>query len=471
MLELSKSGDLRRFDALIHNVGGCENPVWLRGETLKRAVDTGLVVERFNSDGSPVGAIAVRCMNRRASRCAPCARLYKGDTYQLILAGLVGGIKGVPAAVRSHPKVFATLTAPSFGPVHRAAKPGDASDWCRVRRGSPVCKHGNPLSCDARHAPDDPVVGSPLCSLCFDYTGAVLFNAHASELFGALVDTVYHHLARFSGQPRSRIRSLVRVEYVRNAEFQARGVVHFHTALRLDGPNDRADPPPGWATADVLAECVVSAARAVSVTVPGSSALGELVLRFGAQIDAHAVNEGGDEGLASEKVAGYLAKYVSKSTEDAHGVDERVTHASQINLRTNNAHVRSLMWAAWRLGALPEFKGLNLWRWCHMLGFRGHNTTASRLFSVTRGGLAREREAYKEAQNRKRQSKSRKGKGAEQGPAVPTATEKNWRYVRRGYHNDGMAAYAGMVRESIEENRQAARDALGPARPRGGDAS
>ncbi|MBS2966806.1 hypothetical protein KGA66_27465 [Actinocrinis puniceicyclus] len=151
-------------------------------------------------------------------------------------------------------------------------------------------------------------------------------------------------------------------------------------------------------------------------------------------------------------------------------MDERVTHPSQINLRTNNAHVRSLMRAAWRLGVLPEFKGLNLWRWCHMLGFRGHNTTASRLFSVTRGGLAREREAYREAQNRKRQSKAKR-KGADKPVEVPTVTEKNWRYQRRGYHNEGMAAYAGMLRESIEENRQAAKDALAPTRPRGGDAA
>ena len=39
------------------------------------------------------------------------------DTYQLIRAGLAGG-KGVPDSVAVHPCVFATFTAPSFGPVH-----------------------------------------------------------------------------------------------------------------------------------------------------------------------------------------------------------------------------------------------------------------------------------------------------------------------------------------------------------------
>jgi hypothetical protein len=37
---------------------------------------------------------------------------------QLVYAGLAGGRKRVPASVAEHPQVFATLTAPSFGPVH-----------------------------------------------------------------------------------------------------------------------------------------------------------------------------------------------------------------------------------------------------------------------------------------------------------------------------------------------------------------
>ena len=40
---------------------------------------------------------------------------------QLVYAGLAGGRKRVPASVAEHPQVFATLTAPSFGPVHTAA--------------------------------------------------------------------------------------------------------------------------------------------------------------------------------------------------------------------------------------------------------------------------------------------------------------------------------------------------------------
>jgi hypothetical protein len=38
---------------------------------------------------------------------------------------------------------------------------------------------------------------------------------------------------------------------------------------------------------------------------------------------------------------------------------------------------------AWQLGGLPQYEGLNLRRWAHMLGFRGHFLTKSRAYSTT----------------------------------------------------------------------------------------
>src|SRR5262249_56334509 len=72
---------------------------------------------RTSTVHDPGGVRRVACKTRRASRCPPCAEVYSADTYQLIRAGLSGG-KGVPGSVASHPCVFTTLTAPSFGPVH-----------------------------------------------------------------------------------------------------------------------------------------------------------------------------------------------------------------------------------------------------------------------------------------------------------------------------------------------------------------
>ncbi|WP_413251809.1 replication initiator [Streptomyces spectabilis] len=77
-----------------------------------------------------------------ASRCPACAWTYAGDTYPLIRAGLVGDTRhGIPAAIRNRPRVFATLTAPSFGPVHNQPTRGT----CR---------------CGAAHRDDDPDLGT-----------------------------------------------------------------------------------------------------------------------------------------------------------------------------------------------------------------------------------------------------------------------------------------------------------------------
>ncbi|MGA4929404.1 replication initiator [Streptomyces incarnatus] len=55
--------------------------------------------------------------------CPARFHFYATDTYPLI-CGLSGG-KTIPHTVRTHPRVFATLTPPSSGPVHNGpATPG-----------------------------------------------------------------------------------------------------------------------------------------------------------------------------------------------------------------------------------------------------------------------------------------------------------------------------------------------------------
>ncbi len=85
----------------------------------------------------------VACRNRRATRCPSCAETYRQDSFHLIAAGLRGG-KGIPDASAMHPRVFLTLTAPSFGGVHTL---GDNGDVCHRRRGGDRCEHGQPHGC------------------------------------------------------------------------------------------------------------------------------------------------------------------------------------------------------------------------------------------------------------------------------------------------------------------------------------
>jgi hypothetical protein len=73
--------------------------------------------------------------------------------------------------------------------------------------------------------------------------------------------------------------------YAKVAEFQARGVVHVHAVIRLDGPDGPETAPTAWATAEVLAEAVGRAAARVSVPVEGSSGR-DVVVRWGKQASA-----------------------------------------------------------------------------------------------------------------------------------------------------------------------------------------
>lgn len=129
---------------------GMPAPVLLRGRVDHIDGSTGELIHRYTTVHEPGGLLPVPCKTRRASRCAPCAEVYRADTYQLIRAGLTGG-KGVPAEVAHHPCVFVTLTAPSFGPVHARRERGDRVLACRPRRNGRTCPHGVRLSCSPVH--------------------------------------------------------------------------------------------------------------------------------------------------------------------------------------------------------------------------------------------------------------------------------------------------------------------------------
>ena len=112
----------------IRHTGGCLQPVLLRGRADYIDGGTGELIHRYTTVHEPGGVLPIACKTRRASRCPPCAEVYRADTYQLIRAGLTGG-KGIPATVADHPCVFVTLTAPSFGPVHARRESAAARSW------------------------------------------------------------------------------------------------------------------------------------------------------------------------------------------------------------------------------------------------------------------------------------------------------------------------------------------------------
>ena len=186
---VSSAAHWRSVLAEVDQVALCSHPVRLRGVTLDR---------------SPGSWPRARSSSRARTAGPPSARRARVSTRptpgSLVAAGIRGG-KGVDASVVEHPQLFVTLTAPSFGAVHsgpsstgiaRSAGPGGVT---------PV-PHGRALSCRVRHEAGAIVLGDPLCPECFDYRGAVLWNAHVPRLW----ERTCHRLTRLVARPAGSAR-------------------------------------------------------------------------------------------------------------------------------------------------------------------------------------------------------------------------------------------------------------------------
>jgi hypothetical protein len=309
-------------------VGFCAHPVRLEGAITHARINqhNGELVaarEVYSSDQEPGGLLLKPCGNRRASRCPACAEVYRADAYQLVRAGLAGG-KGLPTTVAAHPRLFVTFTAPGFGPVHTQRTKNGKRRPCRPRHSSTRCPHGRPAGCHRRHSDNDPQLGQPICPDCFDYQAAVLWNAVAPELWRRTSDYTKRYLARLAGLTLAELKRTVRVSFTKVAEYQHRGLIHFHAVVRVDAipPDDEPDailPPAEDFTADLLAEAITLAAhggpindsQAPAVSAPVPAFAGHPVRRavWGKELDLQPIRQPGPGATTAEQVAGYIAKY------------------------------------------------------------------------------------------------------------------------------------------------------------------
>ncbi|WP_406307481.1 replication initiation protein [Streptomyces sp. NBC_00885] len=370
----------------LRGLGGCTTPIRLDGQRTEHTLNTvtgeiGPVVHHLNSSDLPAGNLLVRCNNRRATRCAACAETYRRDTYQLITAGLRGG-KGTPEAVATHPRVFATFTAPSFGPVHNRPTKGR----CR---------------CGIQHPDDAPELGTPLNPETYDYEAAVLWNAHASKIWARFSIYLRREVAKRAGLSQREFRDHARVSFAKVAEYQRRGAIHFHAVIRLDGPEGGDTAPPAWATAELLADAIRAAADAADV--PGPVVDGRAhTFAFGTQLDIRPIRSADFDGateLTERAVAAYIAKYATKGAETATGtLDRPIKFLAELGRKSIPEHARRLIRTAWTLGARKDLEDLRLRAWAHMLGFRGHFSTKTRRYSTTLGALRTARAEWRRLQ-------------------------------------------------------------------------
>ncbi|MEV5478574.1 replication initiator protein RepSA [Streptomyces sp. NPDC052207] len=438
LLRVASADDYHRWEEQIRRTGGCADPIHLQGWTLHKDKTTGETLHHYSTESEPGGRLRIACGNRRASRCPACAFTYAGDTYHLIRAGLAGDDRrDVPATVRDHPRVFATLTAPSFGPVHN-----------RPDRGA--CR------CGTRHESDDSALGTALDPATYDYAGAVLFNNHAGQLWQRFTNRLRRELAARAGLTQRALKERARLSYGKVAEFQKRGAVHFHAVIRIDGPDGPDTPPPAWATVELLTEAISAAAAHsyTSVSVPAAGDEPARTFRWGTQLDVRPVKAFGDSSdITEQAVASYVAKYATKAAENTGTLDRRIGELAELDRHNVPDHARRLIKVCKELD--PLYPERRLWAWAHMLGFRGHFSTKSRRYSTTLGALRQERADYREAQEREALGLD----VLEDREPDTVLVLADWQYAGHG-HTPGESALAASIARDLKLNRETARQEL-----------
>jgi hypothetical protein len=300
--------------------------------------------------------------------------------------------------------------------------------------------------------------------------GAVVWQAHAGALWNRFTVEVRRELARLVGMSRAAFGKRVRVSFAKVAEYQRRGLVHFHAVIRLDGREGAGDVPPGWAD-HLLLVSAVRAASARAVVRSRVSAVGRRRVVWGDQLDIRPIVVGEElDGVSERAVASYIAKYATKGAEAAETVDYRLScpvcrgrglvgvllpcercrgtglkPGLHLGALPVSEHARRMIRTCWELGGRRELAGLGLRRWAHMLGFRGHFSTKSRRYSTTLGALRKVRADFRAEQARERHGL----------PGLADATTLvvgHWRFAGIG-HSAGEAIVAEQIRQRIATAR------------------
>ena len=182
----------------------------------------------------------------------------------------------------------------------------------------------------------------------------MLFNFHAGTLFKRFTTYLPRHLARLAGATRKRLRADLRIRYVKVAEYQARGIIHFHAVIRLDAPgNDYPPPPPRYTTAACATPSRWLPYRPPRRVGPGRP---RVRLGFGPQTKADPIgatrrSSASGQPLDVDAVANYIAKYATKSTDVPGLPDTRNPQRRRDCALRCSGHHKKMIATAWQLGS------------------------------------------------------------------------------------------------------------------------
>lgn len=197
------------------------------------------------------------------SVCESCAELYRGDWAAIARSGVFDGL------AHDYRFYLLTLTAPSFGQVHRVPRGGGESKRCRCRV--------------VHTAGDADLRGVPLDTAAYDYAGQVAWNRDA----GVLWDRTRRRL-------RDRWSS---VELFAVREWQDRGVLHLHVLVRI-------------ARSELSSQEAIREAAGTALAV---SPVDGTLVTWGDQVDVRRFRVGGD----GARTIWYLSKALNYVMKDA----------------------------------------------------------------------------------------------------------------------------------------------------------
>ena len=288
----------------------------------------------------------------------------------------------------------------------------------------------------------------------------MVWNNNAGELWRRTKQAIERRLnqpARHRGLPYG-----VRVSHGKAAEYQARGAVHFHALLRLDGldPADPAKllpPPPGITVADLEDATRHAAAAITYLTPPHPASPPGWLISWGGELDVRIITMHGTGTVNDLMVASYLAKYSTKGTEVTGHASARLT-PDTIDLHADpcGTHTERLIHACWKLGTHPDYRSLQ--RWAHMLGFGGHFLTKARAYSIRFPDLRDARVTYRRTQDPGPEHQPIRT--ADHAAEETTLIVGNLTYAGTGWKTTGDALLASTAADQARKRREAGQEEL-----------
>lgn len=212
-----------------------------------------------------------RCWNKSPDVCPGCSNLHRLQTKRIIWDGInekseQEEIEAIVSA--NYEYYFLTLTAPTFGKVHRVDK-----------------SSSNPTPCTCKkkwHVSTETCGSTPIDISHYRYKEQVLWNFHSNTLW-----------TRTQENLRRRYKNKIDTAYVR--EPQKRGTVHYHVIVRV---------PKHFDQAKVMKE--LKQLRKQSLTI------GKYEYKWGPQTDVQHVKT---DSESIGKTIAYMAKLVGYTTK------------------------------------------------------------------------------------------------------------------------------------------------------------